>query len=293
MFVRQYFKVFLTAFLLFLIPQSQASEALQLAATYKSDVSVKEYMISEKLDGVRGRWDGQQMWTKQGNRINTPIWFSKNFPSEPLDGELWIGRERFEMVSGAVRRLNPQEELWKQIKFMVFDVPSHKGIFEQRYQYAKDNFSDISPYLKVVEQFRINDNAALMKELNKRVRDGAEGLMLHKASSLYRDGRNPDLLKLKQYQDAEAKVIAHIEGKGRFKGMLGSLLVEMPDGKRFKIGSGFSSEERKNPPKIGSVITYKYFGLTVNKKPRFASFLRVRFQENSTVQATDDDDNAY
>ena len=274
---------------------ASATDVLQLATTYKSDVPVKEYLISEKLDGVRGRWDGSRMWTKQGNPINTPTWFIQNFPSELLDGELWIGRGKFEMVSGAVRRLKPQQDLWKQIKFMVFDVPEHKGTFEQRYHYAQTNISTLSPYLKVVEQFRINDNSTLMTELNKRVRAGAEGLMLHKATSLYRDGRNSDLLKLKQYQDAEAKVIAHIEGRGKFKGMLGSLLVEMPDGTRFKIGSGFTLQQRKNPPQIGSIITYKYFGLTVHKKPRFASFLRVRFLENpsSTMQAAENNDNTH
>ena len=293
MFVRQYFKFVIIPFLIFLASHVHASEALQLATTYKSEVQIKDYLISEKLDGVRGRWDGQQMWTKQGNKINTPIWFIKNFPSEPLDGELWIGREQFETVSGAVRRIKPPEHVWKNIKFMVFDVPLHKGTFKQRYNYAKTQFAGVSPYLKVVEQFRVKDNQALMTELNQKVRAGAEGLMLHKASSLYRDGRNPDLLKLKQYQDAEAKVVAYIEGKGRFKGMLGSLLVEMPNGTRFKIGSGFSVEERKNPPKIGSVITYKYFGFTANKKPRFASFLRVRFPENSTMQATETNDNTH
>jgi len=76
--------------------------------------------------------------------------------------------------------------------------------------------------------------------------------------------------------DAEAVVINHISGKGKYKGMLGSMVVETADKKRFKIGSGFSDKERKNPPAVGSVITYKYFGLTSKGVPRFASFVRVR-----------------
>jgi len=115
-----------------------------------------------------------------------------------------------------------------------------------------------------------------MKKLDDVVEQGAEGLMLHRASSLYKSGRSDDLLKLKKHFDAEAVVISHLPGKGKYQGMLGSMLVETPDKIRFKIGTGFSDEERKNPPAIGSIITYKYFGLTKKGVPRFASFMRVR-----------------
>jgi DNA ligase-1 len=83
-------------------------------------------------------------------------------------------------------------------------------------------------------------------------------------------------LKLKTYEDAEAVVIAHLPGKGKYQGMMGALLVEMPDQRRFKIGTGFSDAQRADPPPIGSTITYKYFGKTSTQLPRFASFLRVR-----------------
>ncbi|MFW5613605.1 MAG: DNA ligase, partial [Campylobacter hyointestinalis] len=49
-----------------------------------------------------------------------------------------------------------------------------------------------------------------------------------------------------------------------------------------KIVSGFSDEQRRNPPKIGSIITYKYQNLTKNLKPRFPIFLRVRSDNNLT-----------
>ena len=58
--------------------------------------------------------------------------------------------------------------------------------------------------------------------------------------------------------------------------MLGAILVEYKDGVRFKIGSGFTIQQRQNPPAIGTIITYKFYGKTKNNKPRFASFLRVR-----------------
>jgi DNA ligase-1 len=119
-----------------------------------------------------------------------------------------------------------------------------------------------------------------MIELDKVMQEGGEGLMLHLGTSLYHGRRDDELLKLKQYFDAEAKVIEHYSGKGKYQGLLGSMLVETlaPARKkiRFRIGTGFSDQERKIPPAIGAVITYKYFGFTQSGLPKFPSFLRIR-----------------
>jgi len=58
--------------------------------------------------------------------------------------------------------------------------------------------------------------------------------------------------------------------------MLGSLMVETPEGLRFRIGSGFTDPQRRSPPPIGAIITYRYNGKTEKGIPRFARFLRVR-----------------
>ena len=87
------------------------------------------------------------------------------------------------------------------------------------------------------------------------VKKGAEGLMLHRADSLYHSGRSDDLLKLKPRQDAEATVIEILPGKGKFSGMMGALVVKDKRGHIFRIGFGFSYNERRNPPLPGSVIT--------------------------------------
>jgi len=100
--------------------------------------------------------------------------------------------------------------------------------------------------------------------------------MLHHQDSFYKSGRNKSLMKLKKYADAEAIVIKHITGKGKYKTMLGSILVKTKSGIQFKIGSGFTDEQRKHPPPIGSTITYKFIGKTQRGVPRFASFMRIR-----------------
>ena len=83
-------------------------------------------------------------------------------------------------------------------------------------------------------------------------------------------------LKVKNYQDAEARVVAHLPGKGRNEGRLGSLLVKSDGGKQFKIGSGFSDAERQSPPALGAYITFKYYGKYQSGIPRFPSFMRIR-----------------
>ena len=250
---------------------------LLLANVYREDVALDRYWVSEKLDGVRAYWDGERLRSRKGNPINAPPWFVAHFPRVPLDGELWMGRGAFERLSGAVRRQRPDDAQWREIRFMVFDLPSSPATFDRRLQRLRVMFETVaSPYVALVEQFRVSGRAELMERLDRVVAGGGEGLMLHKGSSLYAAGRSDDLLKLKTHEDAEAVVIGHLPGKGRLTGMLGALLVETPEGLRFRLGTGFSDEERRNPPPLGATVTYRHHGRTRNGVPRFASFLRIR-----------------
>ena len=100
--------------------------------------------------------------------------------------------------------------------------------------------------------------------------------MIREPESVYEGKRSGTLLKVKTHDDDEATVIGHKPGKGKFEGMLGSLRVRATDGREFSVGTGFTNAQRKNPPPIGSVVTYRYRGLTKNGLPRFPSFWRVR-----------------
>lgn len=251
--------------------------ALLLAKVYNDQTDLNNYWVSEKLDGVRAYWDGQQLISRQGNRFTAPAWFTAGFPDEPLDGELWMGRGTFDVLSGTVRQQTPDDDQWRRVRYMVFDMPIPDLTFDERLARLTQLIAALGiPHLQLVEQYKVTDRAALMQDLERVVAQGGEGLMLHRGASLYRAARSDDLLKLKTYEDAEAVVIAHLPGKGKYEGMMGSLLVEMPDRRRFKIGTGFSDAQRADPPPIGSTITYKYFGKTNSELPRFASFLRVR-----------------
>ncbi|WP_417616168.1 DNA ligase [Oceanisphaera sp.] len=252
---------------------------LQLAKDYQQqDVSL--YRVSEKLDGVRAYWNGRDLLSRNGHRFSAPDWFVAGFPDTPLDGELWMGRGHFNALSAAVRRYRPQHSEWQQIRFMVFDLPASELPFEARLTALARLFSrHDSPYIELLEQRRLADNAALAAYLAEVEALGGEGLMLRHRDSLYQPTRNQDLLKLKRFQDAEAQVLAHLPGQGKYQGMLGALLVETPDGRRFKLGTGFSDLQRQQPPPVGSVVTYRYRGETDQQLPRFASFLRIRSDE--------------
>lgn len=253
---------------------------LTLAQTYEQGPDLSHYWVSEKLDGVRAYWNGEHLISRQGNRFHSPAWFTKDFPEEPLDGELWMGRGRFSEVSGAVRKLQPVAAEWRQIQYRIFDLPASEAPFSDRVAHMR-RLLEPSPstYLSMIEQRRATSQEALMARLDQVVASGGEGLMLHRGDSLYHAGRTDDLLKVKRYQDAEAVVVGYTAGQGKYEGMLGALVVKLEDGRELKLGTGFSDEERATPPTIGSRVTYKYFGLTSTGLPRFASFMRVRDEE--------------
>ncbi len=254
---------------------------LQHGIVYSTVENIQDYYVSEKLDGIRGYWDSQYLFTRNGHKINAPSWFTANWPTIALDGELWIARGAFERVSSIIRTQQPNEGLWQQVKFMLFDLNANEHPFQQRVQLMKNLVDQTrSPYLQVIEQKTVTTETQLFHWLDTVVEQGGEGLMLHHKNARYiTTQRNSDLMKLKKYQDAEATVIAHMPGKGKYTGMLGAIAVKTPQGIIFNIGSGFSDQQRQNPPKVGTLITYKYFGLTKYGKPRFASFVRERLSE--------------
>ena len=253
---------------------------LALAGVYEEGVALDDYWVSEKLDGVRAYWDGERFWSRGGNEYRAPDWFTEGFPNVPMDGELWMGRGRFAELSGAVRRLEPVDPSWRQIRFMVFDLPTLNQPFSERIAAMKALLQPSpSPFLAMVAQRRATDHERLMSALDKVVSEGGEGLMLRRGGSLHSAGRSDDLLKVKRYDDAEAVVVAHLAGSGKYEGMLGSVRVRRDDGRQFHIGTGFSDEQRENPPPVGATITYKYYGFTSTGLPRFASFLRIRNDE--------------
>ena len=251
--------------------------ALLLAQVYRPGLPLQDYWVSEKYDGVRGFWDGRTLRTRGGETVRAPAWFTAGWPEVPMDGELWAGRGRFSHAQSTTRQQQPGDVAWRQMRFMVFDLPGDKGTFDQRLPALNALVESLGqPWVQAVPQRRVANDAALQALLHRTVRAGGEGLMLHRGASLYRAGRSDDLIKLKTHEDTEARVIAHLPGKGRHAGRMGALLVEMPSGQRFRLGAGFSDADRERPPPVGSWVTYRFRGTHDGGLPRFASFVRER-----------------
>lgn len=254
---------------------SPAHEPL-LANMFGAHIDPAAYLVSEKYDGVRGLWDGQTLRFRSGRSVPAPAWFTDRLPRQALDGELWLGRHRFDELSGAVRTQTPDAAAWRELRYMVFELPGADGSFTERAARIAALARDTGwSQLIAAPQTPATDRASLQRQLAQTVAEGGEGLMLHLASAPSSSGRSDVLIKLKPQHDAEATVVAHHPGRGKYAGLLGALEVRTPEGRHFLIGTGLRDAERRAPPRIGSEVTYRYRDLTSTGLPRFASFMRL------------------
>jgi DNA ligase-1 len=249
--------------------------ALLLAQTWANDIDLADWWMSEKLDGVRAYFDGKQFISRLGNVFHAPDWFMEGLPETPMDGELWLARKAFQRTVSIVRRQD-KSDLWREIRFLVFDAPAVNDPFEQRMDFLRDCFGRQPQFAQLHEHTRCASLEHLRQELARVESLGGEGLMLRQPGSRYEAGRSATLLKVKTFHDAEARVVEHLPGAGRHKGRLGALAVELPDGTSFSVGTGFSDAQRENPPPVGSIITFRYQELSDRGVPRFPSFVCVR-----------------
>ena len=269
--------------LLGILPLSKAlagdKPSLMLAEIYQQGIDPSQYWVSEKLDGVRARWDGNRLFSRGGHVFAAPEWFTEDFPKTSLDGELWIGRRRYEDTSSIVRKQQPHEG-WRDVRFMVFDLPKHGGPFDERVKAMRRMATQVdSLYLEFIEQQTFAGEEALRHRLQATLDQGGEGLMLHRKTAHYAKDRSQGLLKLKPYTDAEATVIGYRPGKGKYTGQVGSLKVRTDQGIVFYIGTGLSDAQRRHPPPLQSQITFRHQGFTKNGIPRFPVFLRIRNEQ--------------
>ncbi len=257
-------------------PKERGSEPpLLLAHAWDHAADLTGWWMSEKLDGVRAYWDGKRFLSRQGNQYHAPKWFTKDLPKTPLDGELWLARQSFQRTVSIVRRQDQSDD-WKALTYVVFDAPGLDSPFEARQSSLRHWVSVDSSYVQVLHQQVCLNLNHLQAELAKVIEDGGEGLMLRKPGSFYEVGRSYTLIKVKTFFDEEATVIEHIPGLGKHTGRMGALVVELSNGVRFSVGTGFSDAERRSPPPIGSLITFRYQELTDRGVPRFPSFVRIR-----------------
>jgi len=250
-----------------------------LAHVYDSDkVNPKGWYMSEKIDGIRAIWTGRELLTRNNKQIIAPKWWIDQLPSIALDGELCLGRGKFQDTCSIVKTKSGEDKGWNKIIYNIFDAPFINMNFEYRIEKIKLICKSVQGNIVPLPQICCIDREHLDKFMNQIIELGGEGLMIRKPGSKYEFGkRSRTLLKIKRFYDQEAFVIEHIDGKGKHKGRLGALLcMDIESKKQFKVGTGFTDKQRETPPPIGSIITYKYQETTKSGLPRFPVYLRIR-----------------
>lgn len=261
---------------------------LLLAQSWDNAADLTGWWLSEKLDGVRAYWDGKRFLSRLGNEFLAPDWFLDGLPDSPLDGELWIDRGAFQKTVSIVRRQDKSDH-WKKVRYVVFDSPGHSGAFEDRIDHLEELLGTASlAHVTALEHNPCNGTEHLAAELARVEGLGGEGLMLREPKSMYEVGRSWTLLKVKTFHDAEAIVIDHVAGKGKHKGRTGALVVKLPDGTEFSVGTGLSDRERESPPEVGRVIMFRYQEMSDGGVPRFPSYVREADDEKATAVLKED-----
>jgi len=243
---------------------------------------VRGWWMSEKFDGMRAYWTGSEFFSRNGNKVYAPKWFTDALPDMALDGELMLGRGKFQETMSIVRKHTPVDKDWRRITYYVFDAPMERGGCEARWDAAKRSVRGIS-HVKMVEQVACKSPAHLKQVHDEIAALGGEGVMLREPGSPYEHRRSSRLLKVKMFDDNEARITGYEAGKGKNAGRLGAyetVLTTGPHkGKSFSVGTGMSDEERERPLRIGTIITVKHQGYSDSGHPRFPSLLRVRGRE--------------
>ncbi len=189
---------------------------LQKAKRYRGNENITNWFMSEKLDGIRGFWDGNTLLTRTGRKINPPQWFLENFPPFALDGELWSGENQFEYIQSTVFDKIPSDQ-WRKVSYNVFEVPNATGDFPARLRKARKWFKRYpNKYVRIIPQIKCLDKKHLQKFLKEVRSKGGEGVILKNPNLDYHTGRSPYVLKVKISEDMEGEVIAINEGKGKY-----------------------------------------------------------------------------
>jgi len=263
-----------------------------MAVDYNPKQKLNNWVMSEKYDGMRAYWNGHELLSRNGHKINAPNWFVKSFPDFELDGELWLARQKFAELMSIVKDAKPILR-WNEVKYKVFEVPNQSGGLLDRVAVLKHYLdANPNPYIDIVAHSPIHSHQAINEALEAIVKEGGEGLIIRDSSRKYLVGRDPSIQKVKLKQDAECIVSGYTQGKGRYLGKVGAIKCTLlthqvkrlfpkltrRESNEIKLGSGLTDPLRENPPKIGSLVTFSYLGTTKNGYPRFPVYLRLRHQ---------------
>ena len=237
------------------------------------------WFMSEKLDGVRAYWNGKQLLSRNNKPIIAPAEWLRALPTDmQLDGELWLGRSKFQQLVSAVRKTTPISAEWRNVMYHVFDVVRDDENWFTRIQRIPMTSYPICP----VMHYECISHDQLGKFYQSVVANGGEGVMLRDPTMMYERYRSWRLLKHKPECTGVARVVGHSPGDGKYVGLCGAIECKNVTGQHFAIGSGMTDAMRAEPPPIGSLVTFKCNDFTDSGLPRFPVF--VSFQPPTQQQ---------
>lgn len=203
-----------------------------------------------------------------------------------LDGELYRHGWNLQKISGLSRKETLEDE-HAQLCYHCYDIVDESAPFKERVKRLNKFKADCPSDSKliIIEQRLISGLDEIMDMHNEAVAAGYEGLVIKDPDKEYKCGaRDNRALKIKEFQDAEFKIVGLVEGL-REEDMC--FLMEMPDGTQFKakpIGDrALKQEYRDNIDDIiGRMGTVKYFGMTNTEHPvpNLPSFRAVRYEND-------------
>jgi len=242
---------------------------------WNNDRDLTGWFISEKLDGVRALWDGTNLFSRLGKMIPVPLEITRTLPRDVhLDGELWLGYDTFEELNTVLRQFRRQAmdqekllELWKDVKFCVFDAPMHSGHYSERHSFLKDIIRQCDPHICLIPMERCLSLDHLHRVLDDVRNRGGEGLMLYHPESPYTPGRTDLVLKVKTYVEENVRFMECNPNSYSF-------ICQQSNGATCIVKC--SGWDYKHPPSHGTILTVKHLGFhKASQKMKYPVLLRI------------------
>jgi DNA ligase-1 len=279
-------------------PSSQRRVGIQLCYPFEEKRLKKwnvDVLIQPKFDGERCRAllynKNCVLLSSEGHIIESVPHINKalldaGWDEVELDGELYAHGLSFEEIHSRVSRKVNLHSDYKAIQYHIFDIVSLEAQVTRltKLSYMQNHDKDL---IKIVPTYRSDngDVQNIMLWLENFQKEGYEGIIIRHPLATYKRSRSTLIMKFKPRKKDSYKILGYEEERdiyGQPKGRLGALICISNDGGTFKVGSGFTAEQRQNywnvkENLIGKVVVVKYQHLTPGRNvPRFPVFAEVK-----------------
>jgi len=270
--------------------------AVSLAHPYREE-TLEAGFLEPKLDGLRMVVLDGVAYSRKGHVLHGVDHIIDLLRRADLLDWVWDGEcldpdKSFEETSGMLRKSNGDKS--GGLVFHAFDVLDRS---DWRTKITPDTFQRKADLRELTRQAGLPRNGPVRPILGQlyqkptmddaiTARDkflalGFEGAMYKRGAAPYQFKRSHDVLKIKRFDTMDVKVMDVVEGSGKYAGVLGAFVVEMPDGMRYNVGTGYNDEQRavlwkERELLIGKTIEVKFQNLTNKGRARFPVFLRLR-----------------